>query len=58
MERPAPVESADLPELSPELNALLARMREVPLGEAAVAMSFDRAGEQRSEQRSRHPHRP
>ncbi|GAB6985343.1 hypothetical protein [Nocardioides pyridinolyticus] len=41
MERPAPVESADLPELSPELNALLARMREVPLGEAAVAMSFD-----------------
>lgn len=42
MESGAPVESADLqPELSPELNLLLARMRAVPLGEAAVAMSFD-----------------
>jgi hypothetical protein len=42
MESPAPAESADpLPELSPELNLLLARLREVPLGEAAVAMSFD-----------------
>jgi hypothetical protein len=42
MERSTPVESADLlPQLSPELNLLLARMREVPLGEAAVAMSFD-----------------
>jgi hypothetical protein len=42
MERPTSVDSADLlPELSPELNLLLARMREVPLGEAAVAMSFD-----------------
>ncbi|GAW49103.1 MULTISPECIES: hypothetical protein [unclassified Nocardioides] len=42
MERPTPVEPADLlPELSPEVNLLLARMREVPLGETAVAMSFD-----------------
>lgn len=42
MERPAPVGSADLlPALPSELNLLLARMREVPLGEAAVAMSFD-----------------
>lgn len=39
---PVPVESADLlPELSPELKLLLARMREVPLGETAVALSFD-----------------
>lgn len=44
MESGAPVQSADLlPELSPELNLLLARMREVPLGDAAVAMSFDPA---------------
>lgn len=42
METPAPVGSEDLlPALSPELNLLLARMREVPLGEAAVALSFD-----------------
>lgn len=42
MERPEPVGSADLlPALSPELNLLLARMRAVPLGETAVAMSFD-----------------
>lgn len=42
MERPEPVRSADLlPALSPELNLLLARMRAVPLGETAVAMSFD-----------------
>jgi hypothetical protein len=42
MESGAPVQSADLlPELSPELNLLLALMREVPLGDAAVAMSFD-----------------
>lgn len=42
MSDPVPIESADLlPELSPELNLLLARMREVPLGETAVAMSFD-----------------
>jgi hypothetical protein len=42
MGNPVPVESAELlPELSPELNLLLARMREVPLGETAVAMTFD-----------------
>jgi hypothetical protein len=42
MENPGPVESADLlPALSGELNVLLARMRTVPLGETAVAMSFD-----------------
>jgi hypothetical protein len=42
MESPASVGSADpLPALSPELNLLLARMRAVPLGETAVAMSFD-----------------
>jgi hypothetical protein len=42
MENPGPVESADLlPALSPELNQLLARMRAVPLGETAVALSFD-----------------
>ncbi|MCW2737346.1 hypothetical protein [Nocardioides sp.] len=40
--RPAPVGPPDsLPALSPELNLLLGRMRAVPLGEAAVAMSFD-----------------
>lgn len=42
MENPGPVASADLmPALSPELKLLLARMRAVPLGETAVAMSFD-----------------
>lgn len=42
MEDPGTVEPAALlPALSPELNLLLARMRRVPLGETAVAMSFD-----------------
>lgn len=42
MDNPAPVECTELlPALSPELNLLLARMREVPLGETAVAASFD-----------------
>lgn len=42
MDNPTFVESAALlPALSPELNLLLARMREVPLGDTAVSMSFD-----------------